>query len=352
MIKINQRSLEYFKNLSILNKNKQKISKETLISGFEKTFPEIFYTEENFYPKLLQILGELKQKGLITLPKGEQHWDFNIRPKFPYWIRIKKLNREKGFNPWKTFPWRPEMMWVSEVKHFRNQTFELLKLMNNFFINHSQDNSWMPIKERSFQIFKDEKTLDSLVYRKWFKEHLSLEIFKCYKTHEPFASKVFENSVNGKSIIIENRDTFDSFCKANESFNPPYYKYIIYGCGEKVKDTILWVKEFDSRIRNIDYFGDLDTNGLTIPLQLNKILNDNDISIEINLARLFYETLIKISKKNEFRYKGSPKEENVLLSFLDKKNRDFVGFLFEMGERIAQEELNINLIKDVFKSFY
>lgn len=333
-----------------MNNKMLKVSKETLLLGFEKLFPEIFYSEENYYHTLMEIIEELEKEGLIELPKGEAHWDFNIRPKFPYWVKIKRLGAKKKNNQWKLFPWHPEMIWVSQVKNLKSQTYLLLKLMNDFFINHNHEKSWIPIKERSIQIFKDEKILDRLIHRKWFKENLSLEKLRCYKTNEPFASKTFEGSVGNKSIIIENRDTFDSFCKANQSLDTPYYKHIIYGCGEFIKDTILWVKEFDSSIKNIEYFGDIDINGLAIPYQLNHLLKENNLSIKIDLARPFYNKLIKVSEKNKFRHSGKPKEEYPLLSFLNKADRIFIGFLFDIGERIAQEELNINLIWEILNS--
>jgi len=347
---IENRSFEFFDKLYELSGNKVIVSKEKGIIAFERVYSELYYSDENYFSPLLEILKNLEKSSMIELPKTEENWDHNTLPQLPYWINIKRIKRKAPSKPWKEFPWRKELLWVSKLRNVRIKTFEILKHLNEYFKNHEKDDIQMPIKERSIQIFGEEKILDRILQRKWFKENLSLDILNCYKTHEPFPSKTFLGAKKNNVIIIENRDTFDSFCKVNGSFESPYYKHIIYGSGERIKDTILWIKNLDSKIKLIEYFGDIDINGLAIPAKVNEILKENQSSVVIEMATCFYIALVRRVKERNPQINETPTKNYEFLTFLPEEYSEFIRILFEKNERIAQELLNITEIIKIFEN--
>ncbi|MFX1453546.1 MAG: Wadjet anti-phage system protein JetD domain-containing protein [Promethearchaeota archaeon] len=342
--------LEFYEQLVTLSKNKVTITKETILKIFEKLYPGLYFSNENFNPQLIEILKKLKEENLIEFPKTNNNWDYNMRPPLPLWIKLIKEEEEKISDDLKNFPWHPHMVWVSKLDNVKKSTYKSLRQINTFFINHELNkNELIPIKERSIQIFQDEKKLDIIIRQDWFKNHLTLEDLGCYQTCEPFASKSFPNARDKKAIIIENRDTFHSFCRVNENLDPPPYRYIIYGCGKFIEKTILWVNDFDSSLTEIEYFGDLDPMGLIIPQNLNNILKENAINVKIKLATPFYLELVHIAKRIFNNLKKDDLEENKLLEFLPRKARKFSNFIFSNNKRIAQELLGLNKIEHIIQ---
>ena len=337
--------------MSKLNNQRVKISLDKILKAFAEAFPQDYYSEGNQMEKLMKVLNNLARANRIQLPVGETHWDDSSVPSVPKWIKISRMSSQKERALWKKYPWHPQMIWASELKNIQESSFESLKQLNQFFVNLGGGSvGLMTIKERSLQIFGDEKKLDSLTTRSWFQDHVSLEDLGCYRTIEPFASKTFPKAKATRTIIIENRDTFDSFCKVNERINSPFYKYIIYGCGDKIEGRIRWVNEFDPEIRVIEYFGDLDHNGLAIPHRINQIFKDNNDPHRIKMAKVFYYRLVELAREQRPLFDNLPSSGKIhnYLFFLLPEDQKFVNFLLQQGQRIAQELLNY---EEVYKSF-
>lgn len=121
--------------------------------------------------------------------------------------------------------------------------------------------------------------------------------FKCHITLDPFPVKSYSNAKQNLAIILENRDTFNSFIKANEKLTVPYYKHVIYGNGKEIIHTILWIMVLDSSVERLDYFGDIDYMGFNIPYLTNKKLIEQNLPQKIEYASIFYEKSIKKALK-------------------------------------------------------
>ena len=354
MIQVEQEYSDFIKLMLSLSNQRRKVSLSKVLKAFAEIYPQDYYGEGNQMRNLMRVLKNLASQNSIKLPVGKIHWDDSYTPSAPRWIKIIKLKPQKERTPWKKFPWHPQMTWASELKNIQESSFESLRQLDHFFVNLGGNSmGLMTIKERSLQIFKDEKKLDSLITRPWFQEHISLKDLGCYKTIEPFASKTFPNAKTNKTIIIENRDTFDSFCKANGRVSTPFYKYIIYGCGDRIEGQILWISGFDQEIRTIEYFGDLDLNGLAIPYRVNQVLIDNDYVQRIELAKVFYTRLIKLARKYfpQIDSNIALKSDYKLLNFLSPDEKRFVGLVLQQGKRIAQELLNYEEISKIFMNY-
>jgi hypothetical protein len=233
-----------------------------------------------------------------------------------------------------TIVWEPEMSFMTEARVMVNPN-DLIRL-NDFFRERDKRRALVPIKERSLQIFGDEKRLDLLLPSSLFRaDRLTLEVLKCEIIGEPFGWKrgVIDT---GKILIIENAATWHSYSRWNAQAQQ--YSAVVYGRGncfaESVQHLAHILSEFSPRQR-IFYFGDLDPQGLRIPIQASlKAIHIGLPPVEPDL--LSYKHLIATGKP-------------VLFETLEPASADEFDWLQELagpvrkilesGKRIAQEHI-------------
>jgi len=248
-----------------------------------------------------------------------------------------------------TVPWEPEMKFVVEARATVNPN-DLLRL-NAFFRNREQHRSMVPIKERSLQIFGDEKRLDLLLDSALFRSNrLNLDLLKCEIVGEPFGWKRGPTDT-GKILIIENAATWHSYSRWNAAVR--LFSAVIYGRGNCFAESIQHLKgilaEFSSPQR-ILYFGDLDTQGLRIPVQASAK------AAQIGLTRVepdlwSYERLVEIGRGKEVLCDATTpasQDEFRWLSHLAKPAEAILG----AGKRLAQEHVGWEFLSTRASGYY
>lgn len=163
------------------------------------------------------------------------------------------------------WPWSAQMAFLKSARI--SVPFDDLKRMDHYLKNKLTRAPQLPIKERSIQIFGDEKRLDEL-YRGsalFQKGRLVLEDLDCYLVPEPLAW-VRGKSSDGPIIILENAATWDSFMRWDLVSHQ--YSAIVYGGGDRFRDSARRMDDIYKEVggtREAFYFGDLDAAGLRIP---------------------------------------------------------------------------------------
>lgn len=145
---------------------------------------------------------------------------------------------------------------------------DLCKL-NKFLLKESRPQPGTPIKERSLEIFGDEKRLDALLSTSLFRSgRLGWEEdLKCEIIGEPLGWKrgpivLASNPI----IVIENAATWHSYCRWNAERK--LFSAVVYGCGNRFVDGIRYIEDIFDELggpRPVYYFGDIDCRGLEIP---------------------------------------------------------------------------------------
>lgn len=165
--------------------------------------------------------------------------------------------------------WVPELQFLTESK-FSVPLADCLRL-NQFLKEFQPDGILVPIKERSLEIFGDEKRLDGLRATTLFRaDRITLEQLGCMVVPEPLGW-IRGPGRNGKVLILENAATFHSFAAWNQ--NSGQYSAVIYGGGHRIIDGIGFFTHLTKEIGEITqifYFGDLDPEGLRIPASANE----------------------------------------------------------------------------------
>jgi hypothetical protein len=160
--------------------------------------------------------------------------------------------------------WEPELAFLptARVSVARD---DLLKL-NAFFAARGIERLNVPIKERSIEIFGDEKRLDALRTTALFADgRLALEQLCCFVVAEPLGWLRGPRS-EGPLIVIENASTWDSYSRWNSAHGS--FSAVVYGGGNRFLDSVARLNDIFTEIggpRRVLYFGDLDPQGLRIP---------------------------------------------------------------------------------------
>lgn len=167
------------------------------------------------------------------------------------------------------FSWEASLTFLREARV--NISFGELVQLNEFIKLNGKEREVVPIKERSLQIFGDEKRLDLLLNTALFREGRldAMRDLRCEVVGVPLAWKRGPViAAHRPLIVIENAATWHSYCRWN--LERGLFSAVVYGDGNRFVDGIRYLPDIlvelggagDLRVL---YFGDLDPQGLVIP---------------------------------------------------------------------------------------
>jgi uncharacterized protein with PIN domain len=121
--------------------------------------------------------------------------------------------------------------------------------------------------ERSLQLFGYEKRLEALIGGQlFFPGRLTLEQLRCEQVHPPF---VFRTIGSGPDVlVVENHHTYVSLSRALPRDGD--VGVVVYGAGAHFKGSVTFLADL-STPRRVLYFGDLDIDGLDIPVHASAV---------------------------------------------------------------------------------
>ena len=235
-----------------------------------------------------------------------------------------------------TIPWEAETKFLVEARVMVNSE-DLLRL-NSFFKDRNSQRQIIPIKERSLQIFGDEKRLDLLLGSAIFRpDRLSLDLLKCEIVGEPFGWK--RGAIDtGKILVVENAATWHSYSRWNAQTKQ--FSAVVYGCGNRFAESVRYLAdilaEFPSPQRVL-YFGDLDLQGLRIPIEASKK------SVRLGLPSIephlwSYANLLKIGQDKEVTVEVVEPASEIEYAWLSDLAEP-VRKILESSKRLAQEHV-------------
>ena len=196
--------------------------------------------------------------GRITMPlEQEERWRaaFGFIP--PADAELRRIRE---------YPWQPELAFLRDARV--NLSFDELRRIDAFLAGGGRDRVSVPIKERSLQIFGQEKRLDMLAGSSLFRDdRLTLAQLRCEVIPEPLAWKRGPAAASGRPVLVlENAATWHSMDRWNGTTSR--FSAVIYGCGNRFAEGVGFLTEIFRELggpRPVHYFGDLDAAGLRIP---------------------------------------------------------------------------------------
>jgi hypothetical protein len=222
---------------------------------------------------------------------------------------------------------------------------DLVKL-NDFLLNQIGSRPVVPIKERSLEIFGDEKRLDALLSTSLFRDgRLDMEKdLRCEIIGEPLGWKRGQAEAAAQPIIvIENAATWQSYCRWNSERK--LFSAVVYGCGNRFADGARYLADIFIELggaRRIFYFGDLDPQGLRIPQEASTHTQAAGWpTVEPHLWS--YRELLKLGEGRGQPWEGEP-PSSTLCDWLGECATP-VRQLFAASQRLAQEHVGWEFLR-------
>ena len=229
--------------------------------------------------------------------------------------------------------WPPELQFAVGLENRVHQ--KTLLQIRDWLAADGRKANLVPLKERSASIFGDEKRLDKLLKTEVFGPGaLTLDLLRCYPIYPDLVWEK-ENAAASGILIIENSNTYHSFCRWNRISGR--YAACIYGNGFMIHHTckeLPRVLQETNPDAKLEYFGDLDATGIRIPLHLAKLLK-----AKVLPADCWYEVLVTHFEQTDKKLvKASPGTwTDSELNWFTGSLRLRVEQIFRAGYRLAQE---------------
>jgi len=218
---------------------------------------------------LLERLRGLEEVGAIALPASGS-WEKFGNPPLPNWIQVTRESPLATLVDYAAVPWVPELGFWPELKPL---ALEAALAINDFLLRRRNTLTMVPIKERSLEIFGDEKRLDALRAgggNSLFGGRLHLSVLGAFVVPSPLPYRIAD-AVGQPVLVVENHNSFWSFGEWNQQARR--YAAVVYGSGLAFQGTANALEQVLGEVGGVGalYLGDLDPTGVRIPLEFNRM---------------------------------------------------------------------------------
>lgn len=121
----------------------------------------------------------------------------------------------------------------------------------------------------------------------FFPGRLTLEQLRCEEVHPPFVSESIGPSPD--VLVVENHHTFVSPYRALP--RDGNVGIVVYGAGAHFEGSVTYLADLRTRPRRVLYFGDLDTDGLDIPVHASALASTAGLPA-VEPAAVLYRLLL------------------------------------------------------------
>ena len=218
---------------------------------------------------LLEALRRLERDEVADLPAPGRRWDTSGSPALPRTASLRDVARSRR-SP-KAHAWLPALAFAADERHPARRAD--LRAINRFLVS-ARDKSLSPVptRERSVQIFGNEKRLDDIRNGEptLFEGRISLDDLHCYPVAPPLPCETPDSPSAGRPILVlENYHSYDSFRRWNRE--AALYAAVAYGGGNAFRQGAGKLDELIVRTAadGAFYVGDLDPPGIDILLGVN-----------------------------------------------------------------------------------
>jgi hypothetical protein len=288
------------------------------------------------------ILDELRHDASIEYPKSKQLWDNSAFPHLPQWVNRPRSKIERTFAG--GIIWSPELSFLADKSVRPDSPW----LAVDSWLKKTRGNkiTIKPLRERSLDIFGDEKLLDMMVTKSPFTSGcITLNTLGCYYVPEPIPWKPGPiGSENNLGLCVENSTTFDTLCRFNKNIG--LWAFVAYGRGNgfaSMADGIAFVVQSYSH-KQLMYFGDADFEGIEITARGAKRLLE--FGITVHLDHRLYNLLTMFGKVVPSKTGGKISDDAARL--LLEADLSGLADIFMSYQRIAQEWAGMEALRKTF----
>lgn len=281
------------------------------------------------------LLDELAGAGVVQLPS--RSYDRTEQPYLPQFVTILRLGQSVA-TP-RDIVWHPALSWVPGSQPTSSQ-LDLLAAVNQWLFRH-RDDLVVPIRERSLEIFGEEKLLDRLMLTNLFAPgRLSPELLRIRRAVPQMYTRIVGDG--STLLVVENSDTFDSLVRVLSDSGGPI-GLVGWGAGAGFEASVVSIANLERPVSEMRYFGDLDRAGLRIPSNASALA----VATGLPPVRPFtglYGALLSVGRRQAGQTAVSSSEGERLVQWLDPAHRQSVVRMLAAGERMAQEAVGYSYL--------
>lgn len=312
---------------------RKRVTLEEVRRAFFTAHPEAV-TDPGRNALLLERLRALEGTGALKLPAAGS-WERVGNPPLPNWVQVIRNEAPAPVVDYAAVPWVPELGFWPELKP---PALEAARAINDFLLRRRTTLTMVPIKERSLDIFGDEKRLDALRASggdSLFGGRLPLSALGAFVVPSPLPYRMADAA--GKPVlIVENHNSFWSFGEWNQQTKR--YAAVVYGSGKAFQGSGNALEQVLLEVGGVGahYLGDLDPAGVRIPVEFNRTRAAGCSTV--TPARELYHWLLENGRRRslEERQEGL---RNLADNWLGAELGAGLAALWDAGQWIPQESL-------------
>jgi hypothetical protein len=288
---------------------------------------------------LADVIHELATVQLVDLPAARSY-DRTEDPAVPAFLTLIRHSEPEALRD--SVAWHPALAWVPGASLTRSQVTTMEQV--NLWLHENRDRLTVPSRERSLEIFGDEKALDRLTGSVLFGPgRLTLALLRCRRVAPPLHC---EPAGDGDVLlVVENSDTFDSLLTVLRVRGDHRIGQVGWGAGTGFEASVLSIARLDPPAAEVRYFGDLDENGLRIPFNGSALAESIGLP-SVRPATGLYSAMLWRGRAQAGQRKVTAEAAAVLSAWLDPGHREAATSLLLAGKRLAQEAVGLSYLSN------
>ena len=295
--------------------------------------------------RLLASLERLAASGRIrSWPARRANFEHSSLPSLPLVVRAPGTPaKEHRVRPVQPAELRPELAGARKLDRIRADEVATLVAVNEFLRDLNPARPQVPVRERSLEIFGDEKRLEAVRGQRLYAMGvLSDELLRCFEVHPPFVFLRVSDAPN--ALVLENHHTYDSARRLLE-VDSRDIGVLVYGAGRAFCASVTYLADLDPAVKQAYYFGDLDSAGLAIPASAH-LVGEATGTAPVIPAVGFYRALLA----SPHRRPATPvptAAASGLVAWLPEELRDGASELLTSGYWLPQEAVGLEVMGSI-----
>jgi hypothetical protein len=307
-------------------------------------------TSNDSRTRLADALEALRSRGAIVVPQSRNLYESHLSPPLPQWVERPPAPRA----PRQATPvrvWRPELSDAAALV-VTNSDYDTVARVDAFLRDEGSSRPLVPHRERSVELFGNEKRLDRLLRSKMFTTGaLTLDLLRCYVAPLPLTAQHTGNpGPDPQLLVVENHATYESVLRlAREHATPGAPALAVgYGSGNQFPHAIGGITQLNPVPTRLWYFGDLDEDGVAIAVAAAAAAEASGLPT-LRPALPLYRTLLDTGAVQQGNRIVDHDRAGQLTAWFDNGSTGHdiafqVTDLLTAGKRLAQESVGYELM--------
>lgn len=277
----------------------------------------------------------IAQGNLVVPGPSAAGWDRGATPALPPYVTIVRAKASSVARVMR-HPWSPQLAFLEDAPSGTGQA-EWLKI-DAWLKVSTKLKTAVPKRERSWEIFGDEKLLDSAVFnRKAFTSGRldGMKLLKCFDTPEPLAPSVCAEAHGRPLLVVENTAAFSSLSAWNREAGE--WSAVVYGRGSSFATSWTQLHDIAKEVATGDvlYVGDIDGNGFEIPARLAVSIRQAGLTFEA--CEWLYHGMLDVASGLESPTSNPWKLSDAGRAWISRDLAEDVSALGKASLRVPQE---------------